>query len=265
MKLSRCYLNSCLAKSIICWILVFSSNLWADDGVDPAQTLRFAVVHVEEPPFIYTRNNSGYEGIVPNLAIALSRELALELEFLPTSRKGLEATIISGQADITWLSPEWISGKDQLIFSDPVLDHKEFLYSLNPLEEEHKPVDWVRGKTICVRQDYQYPSLKAFFNQDIAQAVRVSSQVPLITLLLGNRCDFLYMNEHRASWMLTSLSVSRKVFRSSKPLEQTHLAFMFNKTWQHKMSRINQALAKIKNSGELARIVQSQLQSTPSL
>jgi hypothetical protein len=83
--------------------------------------------------------------------------------------------------------------------------------------------------------------------------------------LLGNRCDFLYMNEHRASWMLTSLSVARKVFRSSKPLEQTHLAFMFNKTWQHKMPQINQALAKIKNSGELAKIVQRQLQSTHPL
>jgi polar amino acid transport system substrate-binding protein len=123
-------------------------------------------------------------------------------------------------------------------------------------------VDWVRGKSICVRQDYQYPSLDAFFKEDVAQAVRVSSQVPLVTLLLGNRCDLLYMNEHRANWMLTSLSIKRRVFRSSKPLQQTQLAFMFNTTWQNKMNSINQALAKIENSGELAQIIQSQLQSS---
>jgi ABC-type amino acid transport substrate-binding protein len=37
---------------------------------------------------------------------------------------------------------------------------------------------------------------------------------------------------------------------------------MFNKTWQNKMTRINQALVKIKNSGELAQIIQNQLQSS---
>jgi hypothetical protein len=52
--------------------------------------------YVEEPPFIYTENTEKYKGIVPYLAQALSRALDLELKYIPTSRKGLEATIISG-------------------------------------------------------------------------------------------------------------------------------------------------------------------------
>jgi polar amino acid transport system substrate-binding protein len=262
MKLYRYYLNCFSAKLVICWLLAPSGNLWADNGVKTTQNLRFAVVYVEEPPFIYTENTYKYKGIVPNLVQALSRELDLEAEFIPTSRKRLEATIISGQADVTWLSPKWVNDKEKLIFSNPVFDHKEFLYSLNPFEDIYSPVDWVRGKTICVRQDYQYPSLNVFFNENVAQAITVSSQVPLVTLLLGNRCDLIYMNEHRASWMLTSLSIKRRVFRSPNLLEQTQLAFMFNKTWQNKMTRINQALVKIKNSGELAQIIQNQLQSS---
>jgi polar amino acid transport system substrate-binding protein len=262
MKLPRYYLNGFLAKSVIYWLLASSGNLWADDSVETPQNLRFAIVYVEEPPFIYTENTYKYKGIVPYLVQALSRELDLELKYIPTSRKGLEATIISGQADVTWLSPEWVNDKEKLIFSNSVFEHKEFLYSLNPFEYNDNPVDWVKGKSICVRQDYQYPSLHAFFKEDVAQAVRVSSQVPLVTLLLGNRCDLLYMNEHRANWMLTSLSIKRRVFRSSKPLQKTQLAFMFNTTWQNKMTSINQALAKIENSGELAQIIQSQLQSS---
>jgi hypothetical protein len=39
----------------------------------------------------------------------------------------------------------------------------------------------------------------------------------------------------------------------------------FNQTWQHNMPRINQALAKITHSGEVTKIVQSQLQSTRPL
>ncbi len=71
------------------------------------------------------------------------------------------------------------------------------------------------------------------------------------------------MNEHRVNWMFTSLSIKRQVFYSSKPLQETHLAVMFNKTGQHKMTQINQALAKIKNLGELAQMIQSKLQSSP--
>lgn len=162
MKLSRYCLHRFSAKLVICWLLASSGNLWADDGAGTPANLRFAIVYVEEPPFIYIENTDKYKGIVPYLVQALSRELDLELEYIPTSRKGLEATIISGQADVTWLSPEWVNDKEKLIFSNPVFDHKEFLYSLNPLENNDNPVDWVRGKTICVRQDYQYPSLYAF-------------------------------------------------------------------------------------------------------
>jgi ABC-type amino acid transport substrate-binding protein len=38
---------------------------------------------------------------------------------------------------------------------------------------------------------------------------------------------------------------------------------MLNKTWLSKMAQINQALAKIKDSGELAQIMQSQLTPSP--
>jgi polar amino acid transport system substrate-binding protein len=262
MKIFKYYLNSCFAKLTIFWLFFFNSNLWADSDTHTPKKLRFAIVYVEEPPFIYTSDKSKYTGVVAYLAQALSRELDLELEFAPTSRKGLETTIIDGHADATWLAPEWVNDKENLIFSEPVLEHDEFLYSLSPLPESEDPVNWVKDKTICIRQDYQYPSLRSFFISNIAEAVKVSSQTPLLTLLLGNRCDLVYMNEHRANWMLTNLPIESKVFRSSKPLHKTHLALMLNKTWLSKMAQVNQALAKIKDSGELAQIMQSQLAPT---
>jgi polar amino acid transport system substrate-binding protein len=124
MTLCRYYLHCFPAKLVVCWLLACSENLWADDGAETPTNLRFAIVYVEKSPFIYTYK---YKGIVPYLAQALSRALDLELEYIPTSRKGLEATIVSGQADVTWLSPEWVNDKEKLIFSNPVFDHKKFL------------------------------------------------------------------------------------------------------------------------------------------
>ena len=219
--------------------------------------LRFALVSTEEPPFIYSDSEHELTGIVPSLAQALSRDLVLELEYVPISRKGLEQGIRSGKADVAWLSPDWVENKQQLIFSTPIFSHQEFLYSLSPFAESHLPLDWVKGKTICIRQDYQYPSLSRFFAKNLARSVEVSNQVPLLQLLLKGRCDLLYMNEHRTSWMISRLGIKHLVWRSAEPLKKTNLALMFNPEWQSQMSKINQALINIKHSGELDAIIQT--------
>lgn len=246
---------------VFCWLFV-SASLLSSEGEENVNTLRLAVIYIEEPPFVYTTNSSEYRGIVPSLALALSRELDLKLEYFPISRRGLEQSLLDEKADIAWLSPDWVKNKDQLIFSEPVFLHREFLYSLEPFVKSDEPQDWLKGKSICIRQDYQYPSLNPFFTDNVARAVKVSSQVPLLQLLLKDRCQLLYINEHRAHWMINSLGIKRKIWRSSEPLEQTELAFMFNKNWQIKMPEVNQALAKIKGSGELESIIQNNIRPT---
>lgn len=256
MKLYRFTLGKVWITVSLIWLFVGSTPLLAKAS---DQVLRLAVIYVEEPPFIYTIKDSEYRGIVPSLARALSRELGLRLEFLPTPRKGLEQSLLDGRADMTWLSPDWALNKKQLIFSDLVFLHKEFLYSKEPFIESNDPLDWLKDKTICIREDYQYPSLNRFFVDGVARAVKVSSQVPLIKLLLKDRCDVMYVNEYRESWMATSLGVKRKIWRSSRALSESDLGFMFNQNWQTKMPQINQALTSIKASGELHRIIQSNI------
>lgn len=245
-----------LTVSLI-WLFVGSTPLLANDN---AKVLRLAVIYLEEPPFVYTKNDSEYLGIVPSLARALSRELGMRLEFLPTARKGLEQSLIDGKADTTWLSPDWVMNKSKLIFSDSVFLHREFLYSKEPFIESSNPLDWLQNKTICIRQDYQYPTLNRFFDDAVAQAVKVSSQVPLVNLLIKDRCDLMYVNEYRESWMIASLGIKHKIWRSSKALAESDLGFMFNHNWRTKMPQINQALMSIKDSGELETIIQSNIQ-----
>ena len=105
-----------------------------------------------------------------------------------------------------------------------------------------------------------YPSLNQILGKEEAQTtrtVRVSSQVSLIKILLKERCDLLYTNEYRASWMKNSLGIERNIWRSPKPLDQAKVAFMFNKKWGSKMSEINQALSNIKRTGELDDIIET--------
>lgn len=259
MNLSFIRSQSFVISVVFCWVAAVVHPVLATE-LDPLnKKLRLAVIYIEEPPYIYLDGSSEYIGILPKLAQALSRELALDLTYLPTPRKGLEQSLINDQADMTWLSPDWVGKDEPLLFSDPVLLHREFLYSLSPFNENDKPVDWLKDKTVCVRQDYDYPSLSPFFEKGLAEPVRVSSQVSLVNLLQKGRCDVLYMNESKATWMMSSLDVKHKIWRSEYPINEEKLSFVFSLKWQNKMTQINHALAKIKDSGELTAIVQSNI------
>ncbi|MFT5997201.1 MAG: polar amino acid transport system substrate-binding protein [Glaciecola sp.] len=253
---------SCVSKywSILmgCCLNLLIGVAQAENYLEQDRAMRFAVIYTEEPPYTYSNQISEYNGIVPKVVEALARELSFEVEFFPTSRKGLEASIIKGQADFSWLAPEWSQNTDTLIFSDPVLNHREFLYSLKPFYLSDKPVDWVRDKTICVHEDYTYPLLTPFFDEQIAEAIQVSSQVAITTLFLGQKCDLLYINELRANWIFKALSSGIEIHRSPQPLKQTQQAFMFSKSWQNLMPKINQGIANIIHSGELKEIVRVQ-------
>ncbi len=236
--------------------------VWANEMGTLNKKLRLAVIHIQEPPYIYIDDNSDYVGVLPNLSQALSRELALDLVFLPTPRKDLEKSVKEGRADMTWLSPEWVGTQEGLLFSDPIMHHREFLYGFSPFDESDAPLSWLKDKAVCIRQDYHYPKLKPFFESGAAQAVRVSTQVSPVKLFQKDRCDLLYMSELRASWMINRLGIKRKVWRSEYPIEEVKLSFVFSQKWQHKMTQINQVIAKIKSSGELSAIIQSNIEAS---
>jgi polar amino acid transport system substrate-binding protein len=214
-------------------LLIFMAQ--AESYLEQDKAVRFAVIYTDEPPYAYSNQMSEYNGIVPKLVEALGRELGFEVEYLPTSRKRLEASVISRKADFTWLSQAFH-------ISD-------------------KPEDWVRDKTICVYQNYIYPMLTPFFNQQIAKPITVSSESQITALFLRRKCDLLYTNEYRANWAFQTLSSEIKIFRSLQPLAQTYESLMFNKSWKSEMPKINQAIAKIKDSGELKEIIDVQIQS----
>jgi polar amino acid transport system substrate-binding protein len=236
-------------------LLVLSAPLVANEDMLTKKQLRLAILYTDEPPYIYLDNNSDYVGILPDLAQALSLEMDLELSFVPTPRKGLEKSVIDGRADMTWLSPNWVLDDAPLVFSKSVLPHREYLYSLSPFTDSNQPQEWLEGKTVCVRQDYSYPSLEPYFNQGVAQALRVSSQISLFKLLLKERCDLIYMNEYKATWLISDLGKETKVWRSHSPLNEESLSFAFNHHWKKNVALVDQALAKIQKTGQFDKIM----------
>ncbi|MDU0352661.1 transporter substrate-binding domain-containing protein [Paraglaciecola aquimarina] len=189
------------AVAQLCWAILLANSALAKEPTATDKSLRLAVIHIEVPPYIYTDENQEYKGIYPLVAQALGREMGLQLIYVPTARNGLEELISEGKADLTWLSPNWVKNTQDanFIFSDPILVHREFLFSFVPFDSSKGISDWLDNKSVCVRQDYQYPSLKPFFDKKIAHPIEVSSQTPMMNLFRKGRCDLLYSDEYRVT------------------------------------------------------------------
>ncbi|MGS2721707.1 substrate-binding periplasmic protein [Paraglaciecola aestuariivivens] len=238
----------------MCLVLTSTASPYAQQQISN-KTLRLAVIYNEEPPFLFTDKNNQFQGILPELAQALSRELNVRIEYVPTPRKGLEQVILSGQADLGFLPKEWIVNSAKMAFSNAAFNHRDYLYSLTAFNTSGDPIAWLTGKTICVRQDYQYPILNQYFDRHIAKPIKVSNQVPLLTLIEKKRCDLVFMNELRKNWMEQNLGFSGKIWRSPLPLEVTAMTFFVKHHNKNVLLKVNQALAKLKHSGELAKIL----------
>lgn len=247
-------------KFVLLILTLLSVNAFASINLATKKELSFAVVFVEEPPFIYHNQTDTYRGVIPDIMQALGNELSLTLDYIPTPRKGLEDQITSGRADVSWLSPDWVSDETKVVFSKSLFEHNEYLYSLLEFDKNAGIEEWVKGKTICIRQDYRYPVLEPFFEAGIAAPIGVSSQVPLMKLLLGNRCDLLYMNEHRAMWMHRDVGGTQPIHRSKVPLQTTPMALMFSLSWKDAMPDVNKAIGKLEQSGKITNILQKHLQ-----
>ena len=116
MNLSLIHLRR-ITTLVVCFLMVTVFNpLLANEIAPLKKSLRLAVIYIEEPPYIYMDGSSEYVGILPQLAQALSRELALDLTYLPTPRKDLEKSVIDERADMTWLSPDWVGDEKRLLF-----------------------------------------------------------------------------------------------------------------------------------------------------
>jgi len=49
------------------------------------------------------------------------------------------------------------------LFSEPLLEHQDYLFARQPMAAQGQLADWVKGKAICTRQYYIYDALTPFF------------------------------------------------------------------------------------------------------
>ena len=221
------------------------------------KTLKFVLYYPQVPPYMFQHAQSKQViGLIPDLLQPFFLAQQLKVEFILDNRRGAEHRLYSGDVDAMLMAPQWAAHPNQLIFSDAVLQHQDFLFALHPFATGSQPKQWLAGKKVCTRQYYVYDALEPFFRQAATERVDASSEMAQLRMLTNGRCDFAYLNEHVAKWLLLHHFNQFVLHQSPSGFDPVGLTIALHPKWQRYLPALNQFLRQQQNQG----VIRSKLQ-----
>lgn len=235
------------------YVLMLLTMLYGNMAVQAAPEmteLKFVLYYPQVPPYMYQDPQSErVVGLVPEVLQDFFQQQNIKVQYVADNRTRAEHRLYLGDVDAILLAKEWTQHPERLVFSEPLLEHQDYLFSRHPLAAQGDLAEWVKGKTICTRQYYVYDALSAFFQTNDTARVDSSSEVTQLKMLLNGRCDFAFMNEHVANWLLHHHFPDQPLYRSVKGFSPVGLTIAFHPRWKPKLAAFNQYLREQRQQG----------------
>ncbi len=234
-------------------LLFFSSILSAQAKTEPLE-LKFVLYYPQVPPYMYQdEKTERVTGLVPEVLQDFFQQQNIRVLYVAENRTRAEHRLYQGEVDAMLLAKEWTQKPERLLFSEPLLQHQDYLFARQPLAAQGQLADWVKGKTICTRQYYIYDTLTPFFQNNETARVDSSSEMTQLKMLLNGRCDFAFMNEHVANWLLQHHFPDQQLYRSAQGFGPVGLTLAFHPRWKPQLQAFNQYLAEQRQQGIIAQ------------
>ena len=220
------------------------------------QDLVVAVIFADGLPFYVVDDKTQQtSGLLNDILLKLAQSLQMDLRYSPTARNKIEQDIISAKADVGFLDPRWLNTPESMVFSEPVLTYQHAFYGLVAPRKNLSLGSQVKGKTVCLRENFNYPELEDWLEKGELTSVRVSKETRLFDMLQLSRCDLVYINTLRAQWTINSHDFDKAVYQLGTLGEVDKISLAFSQSWLSRMPEINAAIADMHRSGELKQII----------
>jgi len=233
---------------LLVWYLLTLSSL--SEAAQATEKLKFVLYYPQVPPYMYQEANSQkVVGLVPDLIRDFFSHEQIQVEFILDNRRGAEHRLYSGDVDAMLMAREWAVHPEQLLFSQPVIAHRDFLFSMRPFNASHQPAQWLAGKKVCTRQYYVYDALEPHFKKSGTQRIDSSSELAQLRMLQNGRCDYAYLNEHVAKWIASHQLSDAILYQSPLEFGLVGLTIALHPRWQAYLPGLNQYLQKAGEQG----------------
>ncbi|QHJ11758.1 hypothetical protein FX988_01994 [Paraglaciecola mesophila] len=221
-----------------------------------SRELVVAVVYSESLPFYsYDAQTQSEQGLYTDILRYIGKSLNLEVRYLPTARNKIDQDILEHKADAGFIAKKWLASPNSFVLSGTVFSYNHAFYGLEQPVSNTDVLANVKGKSVCLRENYRYPELTKWLSAGMISPIYVSSHTRLFELLQQSRCDLIYTNTYRATWTIDSRNDQRHVFYLGGLGEKDEIPLAFSPEWSPKMPEVNAAIAEMHRSGEMQRII----------
>jgi polar amino acid transport system substrate-binding protein len=209
------------------------------------------------PPYMIYDPEAGIQrGILYDVLVRLVEPLGYHVVTDAIPRKRVAQMLAAGSLDVSERAKEWEEDPSQYAWSDPVVEVENRVISLAKAPLEFRTAQDLAGKSVATILGYSYPELDEAFHSGLVQRTDVLNPESQIRMVLAGRTDGAILYGAVAEYTIRTadlpkaqLSLSRSGFGA------VGYRFMFGKRWEFLIPALNRGLAKLKESGELDRIV----------
>lgn len=227
----------------------------------PNEKFKFVLYYPQVPPYMY-QNSQQQEvaGLIPALINEFFQRQEISLSYVVDNRKGAEHRLYAGDVDAMLLAKNWTEHPELLVFSEPVIMHRDFLFATRPFAKNSTADNWLLNASVCTRQYYVYDALEPYFQQGLTR-IDSSSEAAQMRMLQSGRCDFAYMNEHVAAWLQQNQFSDVKLYRSPTSFGNVGLTIAMHNKWRKLLPQLNAFLKEQRENGNIERKLAEEIKS----
>ena len=237
--------------------VLFFSLIFVKFNISAQDEFSFVVSEPGSAPYIYTKNGQ-YVGIIPEILQGLIDSENIKIKYLSNSRSRSEEYLYQGKADMMFLSESWLKSPDKVIATISIFPHRTFLYKTNKFGENFSLMNLNDEKNLCTIKDYNYPAIGPYLSTNKLKRIDSTNHKTMFRMLLKKRCDMVISNELNAKTLFNSQEFKRATFfRSNEPTSVVPINIILRAPLTPLQDLINSHIKMLKNSGELERIIMS--------
>mgnify|MGYP000473965320 CR=1 FL=1 len=222
-----------------------------------AEEIKFNIGVGGYPPYMIVQKDKPPKGIMVEVLQVIASKYGHTLKIYKVPRKRVDVMMYSGKLDATPRAKEWNSRPDDFIFTNPIINFKDVLFSssTNPLKFEK--ISDLYGKNLSTHLGYKYPILKKHFQNKKINRYDYNSEESMMEKVLFSKGRFnaAVLNEMVGLWIIKNRNWEDKFIVSKKHLASVGYRIMFDKRWKDFVKQFNRELETMKQNKQLDSII----------
>lgn len=240
-------------------LLTGAQLAFSDDatGQDTRSTLKFNISPGGYPPYTIAYPDGTVSGIFWDVLSIITQRLDLRLEWVEIPAKRSDVLLQEGYSDVTMRAIEWAEHPDHFVFSDPVMMTRDAIFSHRNSPHTIRTINDLHG-TLLTRLGFKYPWLEDSIRRGAVEVIPVQDQRPMFKRLYQGEGRFVgaVSNLYAGYWVLRNNPQWAEVIDEAPiRVEEVGFRLMFPPRHAELVPAINRELGKLRESGELDRII----------